>query len=382
MLLVSSHPVTDVDRDHLVAELAWLGNQIDTIAGKPTSSAAPPLRDESSTSSAIQRLFGLSDFERDVLVAVAGTEIDAAFARRVGEAQQNPANPRMTFSLALAAFGGGHLSVLASSAPLRHHELLSMPDNTPSLVMAPLAIDERILCFLAGIETIDVRLADVVFELRHGNDDLDPSREHALARIIAARERIDGPLAVAVTGTTPSERTAIGVAAAARLGLRLFRLRATDLPLEVGARNRLRRRWEREALLSHAALWLDIDDSPPEHVRAATLFAEDLAGFVMISSRDPLPIGGDAYVPVHVPETTNEERLARWTRELGPIAASIAGTLDRVATQFRLTSAAMTRACVSIEAAPRLVIGYGMHAGRRRGHVSTSSRDGSSRSRR
>ena len=48
------------------------------------------------------RLFGLSEFERDVLLLCAAVEFDAAFASLCASASGDPARPYATFGLALA----------------------------------------------------------------------------------------------------------------------------------------------------------------------------------------------------------------------------------------------------------------------------------------
>ena len=51
-------------------------------------------------------LFGLSPFERAVLLLCAGVELDSAFAALCAEANGDPARPYPTFSLAMAALPG------------------------------------------------------------------------------------------------------------------------------------------------------------------------------------------------------------------------------------------------------------------------------------
>src|SRR5262249_58934411 len=67
---------------------------------------------------ALVNLFGLSPFERDVVLLCAGVELDARLAAAVGAAQGRPDLRDPTFALALAALPGAYWSALAPGGPL------------------------------------------------------------------------------------------------------------------------------------------------------------------------------------------------------------------------------------------------------------------------
>ena len=69
----------------------------------------------------LSELFGLSAFERDVLLLVAGVEMDAELGRVCATAlgQSQTPRPQATFSQALAALGQTHWRALADMEPLR-----------------------------------------------------------------------------------------------------------------------------------------------------------------------------------------------------------------------------------------------------------------------
>ncbi|HEX6228833.1 MAG TPA: hypothetical protein VFZ41_05150, partial [Solirubrobacterales bacterium] len=85
-------------------------------------------------------LFGLSEFERSILVLCAGVEIDPEIAAGCAEAAGAP-----SFGLALSIFPEAHWSALAPSAPLRCWRLvrLERPDGSP--VTTPIRAEERVL---------------------------------------------------------------------------------------------------------------------------------------------------------------------------------------------------------------------------------------------
>jgi hypothetical protein len=112
--------------------------------------------------------FGLSPFERDVLLLTAGPELDSGFARLCGAAQGNAARAHPTFSLALAALPDAHWSALTPAAPLRHWRLIEVatsPSDT-TLMLSPLRMDEYVLHYLAGAPHLDERLAGMLKAVR------------------------------------------------------------------------------------------------------------------------------------------------------------------------------------------------------------------------
>src|SRR5258708_32233454 len=68
--------------------------------------------------------FGLSPFERQVLLVRAGADLEGAFAGLCAAAPGDPARAYPTFSLALATFDEPHWSALSPEAPLRFWRLI------------------------------------------------------------------------------------------------------------------------------------------------------------------------------------------------------------------------------------------------------------------
>ena len=143
-------------------------------------------------------MFGLSAFERDLLLLCAGIELDSTFAAVCAEAQGDPARAFPSFSLALAALPEAHWSALTPAAPLRRWRLIEVGSGSV-LTLSSLRIDERILHYLAGVQHMDERLAGLI-EHRHETGELAPSH-HALAERIA--------VLVTVNRGAPAHRAAL-----------------------------------------------------------------------------------------------------------------------------------------------------------------------------
>ena len=114
--------------------------------------------DGDATLGAMTACFGLTLFERDLLVLTAAIEIEPT---AVGRCAAAGADPFPTFSLALATLREPHWSALTPDGPLRRWRLLDVADNG-TLTTARLRIDERILHFLAGAPGLDPELRGIV----------------------------------------------------------------------------------------------------------------------------------------------------------------------------------------------------------------------------
>src|SRR5262249_7756057 len=145
----------------LMAELAVLGRLL-----RREGSDAPELQSLGEARAAMPALsaldtlcamFGLSEFERRIVLLCAGVELDGQFAARCAASPGSGGKPWPSFGLALASFPDPHWDALANNRPLRRWGLVETSGNEP-LVSNPLRIDERILFFLTGVSHLDERL--------------------------------------------------------------------------------------------------------------------------------------------------------------------------------------------------------------------------------
>ena len=204
--------------------------------------------------------FGLSPFERDVLLLCAGMEFDAGFAALCASAQADPGRPYPTFGLALAALADAHWSALAPDAPLRHWRLIEIVPGGEPLTRSPIRIDERVLHFLAGVHHLDERLAAIARPVIPG-DQLVPSHQRVVDRIVAAWSRTSGGQlpAIVLTGPDAAGKRIVAAAAGAAMGLQVLAAGADTIPAAPGELDALARLWDRESALGATALLLDCE---------------------------------------------------------------------------------------------------------------------------
>jgi hypothetical protein len=285
--------------------------------------------------------FGLSPFERDVLLLCAGIELDSTFATLSAAAQGEPSRNYPTFSLALAALPGAHWSALAPDAPLRRWRLLEVGAG-PALTVAPLRIDERVLHYLVGVHYLDERLAGMVELLAPGEaDDLAPSQSALIERIVAAwsvTERRRTVPVVQLCGPDPSERRAVAIAAAVAVGRRIAVLSADLVPTIAAELEALLRLCERESALSGLILLVEGDDhgADQSNPRGARRLLERIGGPVILSDRERRRIVHRPVVSFDVERPTADEQRSVWRSSLGTRADSDSAGVDAIAAQFSL----------------------------------------------
>ena len=296
----------------------------DAGAGGGETAPIPERPDDAEISpvGALCRIFGLTPFERDVLLLCAAVELDAPCAGLVAQLQEG-APP--TFALALALHPEAHWSALLPTAPLRYWRLIETGEG-PSLVGGTLRIDERILHYLLGLQYLDQRLAGIV-DVAAPPPDLVPSH-HALAEQVAAIWLAPGdddgaPPPVQLCGGDPAARRDIAAAACALTGGPLLVLHAQDIPEPEDGFDRLQRLWEREGLLVGGARMIEADlpggatDGSRRHLAR---LVERAAGPLVLSSSVRLPPGERTMLTVAVVKPPPSEQVALWRSTLGDAA--------------------------------------------------------------
>jgi hypothetical protein len=315
----------------LVEELARVralveGRPREASASASDQAAAPALE-------VVRRAFGLSPFERDVLLLCAGVELEPAFAEACAAAQGEPGRPYPSFGLAFATIPGSHWSALSPAAPLRRWRLLEIGAED-LITNAPLRIDEAVLHFLTGLRFLDERLDGVVQPVPEPAD-LPPSHEVLAVRLAELLSRGNaGRLPLAhLGGRNPSAGRAVAAAAAARARLGLWSIRAADVPAPASERARLGRIWKRQALLGPGALLIEWEDHDgPEVVGRGLALAEQLGSAVVLAGCEA-PSAARPLIRLDVTPLTPDEQRELWLS--APL--NLNGALNRVVGQFDLS---------------------------------------------
>jgi hypothetical protein len=295
----------------------------------------------------LTQTFGLSQFERAILLLCAGMELDSSFSALCAKAQGDPSRPYPTFSLALAALPGAHWSALSPAAPLRSWRMVELTGGPgAALTSSPLRIDERILHYLTGIHYLDDRLAAFLEPVRAG-EQLVPSHREIATRVAGTLSMAaqDGLLPIPeVFGGDEPARRAIASAACELLGVPMRALAADAIPAPATDMDALLRLLERESALSSLAVYVDADSVQTGEAGAAphvTRFLERCASPLVLSSRDRWKPMRRAVASIETPKPTREEQRMLWQEALSGTQLTSNGHVQTLASQFNLSSPAI-----------------------------------------
>ena len=293
----------------------------------------------------LTQTFGLSQFERAILLLCAGMELDSSFSALCAKAQGEPSRPYPTFSLALAALPRAHWSALSPAAPLRRWRMIELTGGPgAALTSSPLRIDERILHYLTGIHYLDERLA-AILEPVPAREQLVPSHRDIATRTASALSMApqDGLLPIPeVFGGDEPARRAIASAACELLGVPMRALAADAIPAPATDMDALLRLLERESALSSLAVYVDADSAQTgEAAPHITRFLERCASPLILSSRDRWKPMRRAVASIETPKPTREEQRTLWQEALSGTQLTSNGHVQALTSQFNLSSPAI-----------------------------------------
>jgi len=319
------------------------------LAGDPGTQAATPAGElvETDSPPAIERLaaiFGLSGFERDLLLLLAGIEMEPELAEKCAQ-MSGRQRGRIDFSVALSVLSDAHWSALAPSSPLRKFRLIEV-DTAQGLTSAPLRIDERILHYIAGLNELDSRL-DVILR-RKQNPEWITEEHFALATKTIrplepdARERL-----IHLCGDDPDAQENVAAILAHHAGRALLVLRYEDMPAAGPELEQFLHLWMRESLLMPAFLLLQWGADSPS--AAAYQLAERVPGPAFVCTRNSIRLHRlvERY-EVNKPGPAAQAEL--WRAALQAADDTLEPLVQDVAEQFRFSAETIVAISRSVNA--------------------------------
>ncbi|MFZ4442578.1 MAG: ATP-binding protein [Planktothrix agardhii] len=341
------------NQESLMVALAQVRQVLEWKASQDGKTPKPTATSELSEDSSLQqvcRIFGLSTFERDLLMICAGMELDASFASLCALAQGDSQKLYPTFSLALSSLDSPHWNALTPSAPLRHWRLIEIGSGS-ALTQSPLRIDERILHYLVGVQHLDERLIGMIEPLK-GENQLVPSHQQLaeqLAETLSQSAGNDIVPAVQLCGEDTSSKRAIALSACKILGLDAHLLSADHLPSNRNELSQLLRLWDREAVLCNSALVLNCDevDGSDRDGNVVAHIIEQINSPLIITTRDRISQRQRPLVNFEVSKPTNSEQYLLWEEALVMEREELPEIIEHLVGQFNLNAPAIAAACAS-----------------------------------
>lgn len=290
----------------------------------------------------LSRQFGLSRFEKEVLLLCAAIELDTGLAALCARAQDDPHRPYPTFALALALLDEPAWDVLSPDRPLRYWRLIEItqPAGQP-LTAGPLRLDERIVNYLKGLNYLDDRLGALVAPLDVPGvpTDLPPSQQSSVALIAGYLKPGRNLTTVQLLGADAPSKHVVAAHSAGAVGLRLYRVPAALIPAQAVELETLARLWQRESLLLPIALYVDALGSETDAPSAgqsspvSRLLGRLTGSVVFLDTRDLWSGLAQVGLAVDVGKPTAAEQRSAWSAALGEEAGE---TPAKLAGQFNL----------------------------------------------
>ncbi len=326
-----------------------------TISGNNPLASPPSNLSETTPFAALVRKFDLSPFERDILLLALGSELDRAIpllcAKIQGDSQQN----YPTLGLALSIFPHASWSVLSPQNPLQAWQMLEFAPSF-SLTQAAMRLDPRILCYLLGEAAIDERLTGLCQFPEPQDCFLSPSQAKVAEQIIATWSQSKDRLPILqLCGSNFTTKYQLVTQVCSTLGFSFGILDAASLPTDPQDLDQLRRRWEREAILSDRLLLIDSDSLNPEDTsrfHTLSLWVKTLQTPAILSSQNRLFFPQRPVICFDVPFLNRGEQQELWETHLGTAATELNGEMTRLTAQFDLSAMDIQAACDRAQAHP------------------------------
>jgi ATPase family associated with various cellular activities (AAA)/Winged helix domain, variant len=316
-----------------------------TPAAATTPPPLPQYEHPCQTLQHLQTAFGLTPFERDILLLCLGAALESRFLTACAHTHGDPRATWPTFGMALSILDNPHWSVISRARPLRYWRLTEL--GSGPLLQAPLQIDEHILQYLLAIPALDERLDALIRPLETNRSPQRPDRSTQLpAALQSALRSWQRPTAtpelLLLMGEQASTREAAFIELCGRCDCQPYVLHAADLPSTVSERETLARLWTRESTLTRTALYVQTEHLRSEEAnmeqglswRQLTSWLQQVHARVALEVPHGSPAEQLQALRVDVPPLSALARRSAWETHLGPVAQRMNGALGRIVEYF------------------------------------------------
>jgi hypothetical protein len=331
---------------------------LDQMRQLPPESGGPPAIE------VLSRKFGLQSCERDLLLLCWALDEDPAFPWLCAYVQDDVHARFVTLQLALSLWCADDEEAdrwrraLLPGAPLRRFHLIAVDDGQPALMFSqrPLRIEDRVASYLRGINALD---ENVAFSLHPV-----PAVPIAGAQLKLVDDLVRWAESVPpgqawppffLTGPPNASKEVVAREFCARFGVQLCALDPKSLPLTAPERHQLLHLLERETVLSHLGVYIDVGeiDAGDRSLRAAIQDWIELSGGVLfVGGREQWKIARHT-IPIAVPRADVAAQRNLWSAALGAQTHALDGLIDGIVQQFDLGPQAIPQAVNSAVAAAR-----------------------------
>ena len=262
------------------------------------------------------KIFGLSGFERFVLLLCAATDLDSNMSQIISKANDNSNIYYPTFSLALATFPDAHWNALAPTSPLRRFELIQVIGYPQTLItQCQLQLSERVLHYLTGISFIDKDLKGMIKPYEE-DIPITESQEKISDEILHTWKTNQNMFHILIAGQDETSKKAVTRNVCRRLGINMWRIHADQIPAKSADVESLVSLWARESALLNAVLYVECTDIEPALQKNASRFLAELSSPSFVSTRERWSENEFHTISFDVSKPTKHEQKLLWNTYL------------------------------------------------------------------
>lgn len=303
--------------------------------------------------SRLQSAFGLSSFERDVVLIALAPELELRFEKLYAYLQDDVTKRRPSVDMTLRLLCPGLASQVAArrsfdtEGPLLKYRLVELTDDNQnrqaSLLGRSIKLDEGIVSFLLGEDRLDARLRHLA-NFEHDYDEWANlgDTEGQVERLL---ELANEGYITFLLGQDESSKLHLAAEVCQRLHIQVVKMDGSVLP-GLAKAEPLLKLLERECLLRGAALYLNsfetlLKEEAPnqEALRQITQILQGLQGISFISCEQPVPplfahLGRREFqLQLNMPGYTERQQI--WEKQLGAEAVGL--NLEGLSSRFKLS---------------------------------------------
>jgi len=310
-------------------------------------------------------LFGLTPFEREVLLLCLAPELDPGFSQLYAYVQDDVTRRFATTHLALTLFGSDHDNLetrrnsFLPGARLRHFQLVVMGPRsgpTDSQVSRSLHLDDRIVDYLRGINRLDERVSNLLAPIERVST--SPAHDELVDQLQRFVEPNTRRRALNFIGPPGNGKQAVAAHLCERFGVRLTKLETSRLPpAGTTERQQIFRLLERESLLMQMVIYLDVTETNFADKTAVDSVAEvieELELFLIVGSIHRWQSRRELYV-TRIPAPKTEGRRAIWNHELSGADGVSEAQVEALVQQFDFGPTMISRAVAAAQARAALL---------------------------
>jgi len=293
-------------------------------------------------------LFGLSAFERQLVVLCVAMELDPDMPALCKELSQQP-GPSM--ALALRCFDG-HCSAMADEAPLAYFQLLELKRDSHSFIRRSLAISDWALFYLTGAPILDPLLGTVMHPIKPMEPTLPTPLKNA-ELLSQARRYMGGgshsQTVVQLISATHDDQRQVAALLAKHEGREMYELSLYNVSLRADEQTALLRRIAREVISRQCLVLIDCQRLVADGESTADGYGlrnwldcllRDLPTAFLLCASEQIDLPQTKIHYQRLPALSADEQLQLWQHCLRDNnTEAVQPTLLELTTQYNLTSA-------------------------------------------